>query len=424
MKKQHWITFTALFLAGSLYAQSKHSLSSRFPSYKGLVMAGYQGWFNTPEDGAGRGWTHYVAHGDFAPGNCKVDLWPDVREYKKTYVTPFKKADSTPAYLFSSYDASTTDLHFKWMEEYGVDGVFVQRFIGSTRGGKALAHNDKVMGQALNASRKYQRAIAVMYDLSGMKDDDKDPETVINDWKHLVDDLKLTSRGEKQTYLYHNGKPLVAVWGAGFPGRSYGLKGVEKIVDFLKNDPVYGGCAVLLGVPTYWRDFGHDAVSDPHFHDVLRKADIVQPWFVGRYNETTYTKFASRIKADMDWCRQNKLDYVPVVFPGFSWHNMYPNSPQNQIPRDRGQFYWKQLTGAIGMGVDMLYIAMFDEIDEGTAIFKISKDPPVGASYFVSPESDIPGDYYLFLTGYAAKMLRKEIPLQENIPTPGAGAPR
>ena len=30
-----------------------------------------------------------------------------------------------------------------------------------------------------------------MYDLSGMKDDDKDPETVINDWKHLVDDLKL-----------------------------------------------------------------------------------------------------------------------------------------------------------------------------------------------------------------------------------------
>ena len=416
MIKQHWIAFPALLLAGSLSAQSKHSASSRFPSYKGLVMAGYQGWFNTPDDGAGRGWTHYVAHGDFGPGNCKVDLWPDVSEYKKTYVTPFKTADSLPAYLFSSYDASTTDLHFKWMEEYGVDGVFVQRFIGSTRGGKVLAHNDKVMEQALNASRKYERAIAVMYDLSGMKDDDKDPETVINDWKHLVDDLKLTSRGEKQTYLYHNGKPLVAVWGVGFPGRSYGLKGVEKIVDFLKNDPVYGGCSVLLGVPTYWRDFGNDAVSDPHFHDLLRKADIVQPWFVGRYNETSYAKFAPRIKADMDWCRQNKVDYVPVVFPGFSWHNMYPNSPQNQIPRDRGQFYWKQLTGAISMGVDMLYIAMFDEIDEGTAIFKISKNPPVGASRFVSPESDIPGDYYLFLTGYAAKMLRKKIPLQENIP--------
>src|SRR6202012_2127259 len=83
-------------------AQTRHSGGSLFPSYKGLVMAGYQGWFNAPDDGAGRGWNHFVAHGEFGPGNCKVDLWPDVSEYSKIYVTPFKKADSTSAYLFSS----------------------------------------------------------------------------------------------------------------------------------------------------------------------------------------------------------------------------------------------------------------------------------------------------------------------------------
>jgi len=41
---------------------------------------------------------------------------------------------------------------------------------------------------------------------------------------------------------------------------------------------------------------------------------------------------------------------------------MNPRSPQNQIPRNRGQFYWKQVYGAIKEGADMLYVAMFDEV--------------------------------------------------------------
>jgi hypothetical protein len=416
--KRQIILLIAVFITGDIAAQSKHNSTSLFPTYNGLVMAGYQGWFNAPDDGAERGWNHYVSHGSFEPGNCKIDLWPDVSEYSRTYRTPFITADGSPAYLYSSYDASSTDLHFRWMEQYGIDGVFVQRFIGSVRGGKNLNHSDHIMENVISSSEKYHRAIAVMYDLSGMKDDETDPDVVINDWKHLVDNMKLTRRGVRQTYLYHNGKPLVAVWGVGFPGRSYGLKGVEKIVDFLKNDPVYGGCSVLLGVPTYWRDLKNDAVKDPHLYDVLRKADIVQPWFVGRYNESTYPEFQNRIKEDVNWCKLNKLDYVPVVFPGFSWHNMNPKSPQNQIPRNHGRFYWKQITGAMQSGAEMLYVAMFDEVDEGTAILKTSKKPPVGLSNFVTVENDIPNDYYLYLTGYAGKVLKKKLPMPADIPPP------
>ncbi|MDB5121781.1 MAG: xylosidase [Sphingobacteriales bacterium] len=399
----------------TVFPQKKHADESVFKSYKGLIMAGYQGWFNTPDDGAGRGWTHLAGNGKFEPGFTKVDMWPEVSEYKKTYLTPFLDKDGKSAYVFSSHDRSTTDLHFKWMKEYGVDGVFMQRFVTNLKEKRACNHITTVLENALDAAQKNKRAISVMYDFSGMREGDAD--VVINDWKYLVDSLKLTNRGNKQTYLYHNGKPLVALWGVGFnDNRKYSLVTIKKIIDFLQNDPVYGGCSILLGVPTQWRELKGDAISDPEFLAVCKKVDIIHPWFVGRYNESSYPKFESRIKDDISWCKLNKVDYVPVVFPGFSWHNMRPNSPFDQTPRNKGNFFWKQLSGAISFGAEMIYVAMFDEIDEGTAIFKISKNPPIGKSNFVTFENDVPSDYYLFLTGYAGKMLRKEIPFQSAIP--------
>ena len=57
------------------------------------------------------------------------------------------------------------------------------------------------------------------------------------------------------------------------------------------------------------------------------------------------------------------------------------------------------------------YIAMFDEIDEGTAIFKCTNDPPVGASVFQTYEGR-PSDHYLKLCGLGGKLLRGERPVQ------------
>ena len=61
-------------------------------------------------------------------------------------------------------------------------------------------------------------------------------------------------------------------------------------------------------------------------------------------------------------------------------------------------------------------IAMFDEIDEGTAILKISHEVPVGKCIFVPNQKEIPTDHYLSLTGMAGKMLRGEIPFSKKIP--------
>lgn len=420
------ITFLiAVILVNQALAQSKHSKTSKYTSYKGLIMAGYQGWHNTPDDGASRGWGHYLQKGtgEFQDGNLKIDMWPTVEEYKQVYKTPFKHADGSMAYLPSDNDASTTDVRFKWMKEYGVDGVFLQRFTNATRNTAANAINRnhflKVMGDAISSSRKYGRAIGVMYDLSGSRDTDF--PGLIQDWKMLVDSMKVTGGGNKQTYLYHNGKPLVVIWGVGFgdSGRNYTLAGIESFIDFLQTDPVYGGCSIMLGVPTYWRELGRDTAKDPHLLNVIRKAGMIHPWTIGRYGtEDAFRNYTETQKGDFEWAKQNNVEYVPTVFPGFSWHNLNLTAKFDAIPRNHGNFYWNQLQHAIKSGAEMMYVAMYDEVDEGTAIMKVSKNPPSGKSPFLKFEEAIPSDYYLYLTGQAGKMLKKKIPFNERIPLP------
>jgi len=416
---KHKILLTGLFLVLgciSISAQSKHAEKSRYMSYKGLVMAGYQGWFNCEGDGASRGWAGYNKGAKFEDGFCTIDYWPQVDEYKVKYETPFKFADGSPAYVFSSYDESTVDLHFKWMKEYGIDGVFMQRFFEVLTSPKRIMHNDKVLASAIKAANKYGVAICLMYDIGSM--DDSKYKLIFDDWKHLVNDLKLTNQGDKTTYLFHNNKPLVAFWGISAGTRKSGhIPEIFDIIDFFKNDPVYGGCAIHLGIPSRWRTLGYDTKGDPRLHDVIKLADVVHPWLVGRFNEEKYEAYRiENIIDDVKWCKENGKSYSPTVFPGFSWYNMKPNEITDKIPRNKGEFFWKQIAGAIESGTEMLYVAMFDEIDEGTAIFKCAHKVPVGKSIFVPYEPEIPSDHYLWLTGMAGKMLRGEIPFSRKMP--------
>jgi hypothetical protein len=350
-----------------------------------------------------------------------VDLWPEVSEYPKTYPTGFKLKDGSPARVFSAWDESTVDVHFRWMREYGIDGVFMQRFFGVTRTEASRAEGRVVLEHALKASQKEGRAIAVMYDLSGLGEGEN-CDSIIQDWKELVDGLKITSQGTNQTYLYHRGKPLVVIWGLGFPDRAYDIHkiGIEKLIHFLKHDREYGGCSVMLGVPTYFRELQADTTPDPYLHKIMGMCDVVMPWMVGRFSGALYEeadRYRAEVKADLEWCRQRKLDYAPCVYPGFSWHNLTKGrSPLDAIPRQKGEFYWKLMTTAIDSGAKMIYVAMFDEINEGTAILKCSNEPPMNQppANFLTYEG-LPSDHYLWLTGQAGKMLRREIPLDKEL---------
>jgi hypothetical protein len=417
MKKILFTVFIVLAFSICTLAKSKHSTVTKYPAYKGLVMAGYQGWFRAPKDG--------IMYSD--ENKIRIDMWPDVSEYEKTYPTGLKLADGTTARFFSSEDKSTVDLHFKWMKQYGVDGVFMQRFFNAAKHESRHSVATNVLRNAMAAASKYQRAIGVMYDLSGLKASGEDCSALIEDWKYLVDSLHVTNQTGTQTYVFHDGKPLVTIWGIGFPDRAYNIRniGLARFIDFLKNDPEYGGCVVMLGVPTFWRELNADCNPDPYLHELIRQADIVLPWTVQRFSPLLHNdmdRYRDLILGDIKWCKENGVAYVPCVCPGFSWHNLsrseFPDDvkPVGSIPRQGGRFYWQQISTAINAGADMLYIAMFDEVNEGTAIFKCTDNLPVSNIAKFAGIDGKPSDTYLWLTGEAGKMLRKEKPLSLKMP--------
>lgn len=377
------------------------------------VMAGYQGWFNTPDDGAGLGWTHWarIESKPFAPGNVTVDLWPDMSEAtgSERFPTAFKHANGETAFVFSSNHRSTVLRHFKWMQDYGIDGAFVQRFANGLEKKALRHHKDIVLSNCREGANLVGRAYAVMYDLSGLG---VGGTTVVSeDWKMLRNKMKM---GRDPAYLHHEGKPLVAIWGIGFNDkRNYTLPECRALVEFLKTD----GCAVMLGVPTGWRDQYRDSVTDPAYHDLLKLADVISPWTPGRYSTPADagTHAGRYYPQDIAWCREQSIDFLPVVFPGFSWHNMKPLEPLDHIPRLKGDFLWSQFAAAKKAGASMIYVAMFDEVDEGTAIFKCTNNPPVGQNRFLTYEG-LPSDHYLWLTGEGGRLIRGELPMQDSIP--------
>lgn len=389
-------------------------------SMVGKVMCGYQGWFNTPNDGADRGWVHW-GRGSCKPGTASFDLWPDTSELSPDELCPtgFKFPDGQVAQLFSSYNPKTVDRHFQWMRDYGIDGVFLQRFTSGIGRPDVMRHYGRVLQNVRDGAEHYGRAWGMMYDLSGTKSNDI--EKVMNDWKMLIDQDHITQ--DKQ-YIHQDGKPVVVLWGMGFSdGRDPLLEAGPRIINFLKSDPRYGGNEVMIGVPGGWRTQDTTAVPAQAYQKTLLAADIIQPWSVGSYNspEAAVRKAQTVWVGDLAWCKAHGKLYMPVVFPGFSWHNLksaHQKAPTDQIPRLGGRFLWTQYVQAKQIGVPMVYQAMFDEVDEGTAIFKVASDvvpDGEGKSVFLSLHG-LPSDFYLKLVGEGTQLIRGEItPEQEHL---------
>jgi hypothetical protein len=364
---------------------------------RGKVMCGYQGWFRCPGDTTDRGWLHWSRDSRrIAPDTLTIDMWPDMSEYSddERYPAPaFTLPDGSPATLFSSAHPRTVERHFEWMRDYGIDGAFVQRFLVNLRDPSF----DRVLDHARKSAAKTGRAYAVCYDLSGTRESQL-VERLTRDWQQLVDEQKLT---KDANYLRHGGKPVVFVWGF-YPDRFSG-ETAHRIIDIFGQDDSYSA-TLIGGCDWQWRKHRDEAWST-----AFRRLDVLSPWNVGNVTIDNNQKDARTDywKSDLAEVEKNGREYLPVVYPGFSWINLKGSgAAKDSIPRRGGEFYWRQFAAAGQLGNPMVYVAMFDEVDEATAIFKVTNSPPREAPFVTY--DDLPSDWYLRLTREGAKVIRGE----------------
>lgn len=394
----------------------------------GKMIVGYQGWFNCPNDGAGVGWGHWMA--GLAPA---VDMLPDMSDFPAADRCPssMKNADGRPLDLFTNHDVATVNRHFAWMQQYGLDGVALQRFATALLKPQTLKNHDIVLDNVRRAAEDHGRVFFVMYDLSGMKS--ADLPLVVQDWARLQHEGLTRS----SAYQHHRGHPLLAVWGLGFSGRNFSPAQAAALLDGLERESAsYGGVTIMGGVPAHWRTRDQDASRDGAWEQVWHRLGVISPWSIGRFNDDAGADNFRRtvLEPDMKAAQALGADYMPVVFPGYSRANgaradHHPADLQtNKIPRRCGRFYWRQVSNALTSGATMLYGAMFDEVNEGTALFKVlpdKRDVPVQGipadDSFVTLDADgchLPSDWYLRLSGAAAGAVRNHEKPSAALPLP------
>jgi hypothetical protein len=403
--------------SGLVWAPAMGGAAHFYTTLHGIHVAGYQGWFACPGDGAvGVGWGHWFRGGSDPqdPNSLAIDLWPDTSELgaDERCPTAFHLPSGAPAFLFSDRNPKTVARHFAWMRQYGIDGAAMQRFVMGLAREDLRRNFDTVLGNARAGAEANHRGFFVMYDISGMRGDAA-LQAIEQDWPHLTGDLHLI---DSPAYIFDRGKPVVGVWGLGFKDRDVTAEQAAAIIHYFRTAGV--PISVLGGVPTAWRNLGQGSRTEPQWAAIYRSLDIISPWAVGRFPDSNGAdNFArQRLSPDIVETRRLGIAYMPVVFPGFSWAHgagRTSNSPLNLIPRRCGAFYQHQIYNAIKAGAQMLYTAMFDEINEGTAIFKLSSDQsqePVGTDLLPLNADGChaaTNDLYLRLAGQGSRSLKK-----------------
>ena len=398
-----------------------HAGGSAYSEFVGKSVAGYQAWFRV----AGRYefWHHWgndaVAPDGTRwprPNNHTFVIYPDVSFYDDADLAQTGFADlgnGEPARLYNAASPSVIAKHFALMQQHGIDGVAVQRFLGPEM--RTIANNPaatllSIRSQAENNSRLFY----ICYDITSNGLESTWADLIRFDWVYNIE--RNYSLTQSPAYATVNGKPVVQVWGTGFTDNHPGSAAETiALIEWLKSR----GCYVIGDVPSYWRENRNDAKgpsqSDPanreSFEEVYKHYDMLSPWLVGRFSNLQEAQyFFSLQRQDKHYCDSLHIGYMPTLFPGFGWATWNTGVP-NQAPRQAGSFLWAQAKNIRQTGCTNMYFSMFDEYDEGTALLSAATDYTMlpADAYFLTTSADgrwLSSDFYLRLAGDAARMLK------------------
>ncbi|WP_158287886.1 glycoside hydrolase family 71/99-like protein [Falsiroseomonas bella] len=377
-------------------------------------VVGYQGWFICPDEQNRDDWFHWFHRMQDGRLQPTFDMLPDTSEFEEGEgcPTPWTDRGGRPVRLFTAQDARSVRRHFRWMREYEIDGAAMQRFVSVLANARRRAQLDRTLANVRAAAEAEGRSMFLMYDLSGT--DDSGLRVLIEDWRQQVEAGQLRSPAQQ----FHGGRPVLGLWGLGFRDRPLTPDAVLDTIAALRRIAGSGGLTIVAGVPAFWRTGTRDADPSPRWQEVYAAVQVLSPWTVGRYADAAGadTYLRQVLRPDMAQAAASGKEMLPVIFPGFSWANVMRARQRearlNQIARRCGAFYWHQAANAVNAGAGMLYTAMFDEVDEGTAIFKLVPDlsGQPADSAFLPLDVDgcaLPADWYLQLARGVTRGLRE-----------------
>ncbi|GHS96698.1 hypothetical protein FACS189421_02180 [Bacteroidia bacterium] len=386
--------------------------------YTGRSFAGYQIWHKagpTPED-----WNHWSPGRVPGPGfhmynGVDVSTYPDVSEYDEEnlfHTNLGALGNGREAGLYHAMNPAIINKQMEWLETAGFDGVGIGRFVGNTGKSITLSENSHLTS-VKNACEATGRLFFVGYDMNGS--DNTIVECMKKDWVYEIEQIRaLTS---SPNYATVNGKPVVLLWGIGMDMIT--VPQCEAIIDFLHSR----GCYIIGGISRDWRSEPAEKLA------LYKKLDSISPWTVGAYGDSNGANNYKNnyMIGDKQFCDNNNIDYLPVVFPGSAnWLN--ENLQLSQNFRKGGELFWTQISNAQSVGVTSVYYAMLDEFEESTNYIKGAVDYfdlPTG-QYFETFSRDgiwVSSDYYLRLGAHASKVLRGEEPFTTEISIPYSEGP-